>query len=136
MSQSKSEHESWMSLSFEDSKEHNYNHLIVIRAALRGFQSNSSSSSEMNTDASTSMRDRSHKFLDELNKYPRTTLITFEGRTHQQSFDFNSLMQSSSLEKEYKKIKRIFLANGLSNKSYRLFTVFDADVEQQVTHMT
>lgn len=140
MSQSKSEHSSFMSLTLDETKDHKtYNHVIVIRSSLKGFNENSSTNGIVDgqNNSSSGMRDHSISFLDELSKYDKITLVTFDGRVKQNGFFANNNWSPpnipyADLEIEYKKIKRLFLATGLSSRSYRLFTVFQGDVEQQI----
>lgn len=164
MTQSRTEHSildpsSFTSHTLDETKDNNlYSHVIVIRSALKGFNENATNNIPMMTQdappSSQSSRDVTFKFLEELAKYKKVTLITFDGRISRsnygvqdfgQSFDSSDLPQrrqhpdASSLKKEYRNpittanyIDSIFLATGLSSKCYRLFTVSENNVESKL----
>jgi len=140
LSDSKSEQEAWLSLSLEDSRgqdtsQGKYQGLIVIRSGLRGFQDNSTS---MDPNSNT-MRAITMSVLDDLTKYPGVSVVSFEGRDRGKDNPLGSTNVLGSrggkgLKTEYKRIKSIFLASGLSSRSYRVFTLFGEDVEQQIVY--
>ena len=89
------EYESWLSLSLEESRSGDYQHVILLRNSLESFEPaqrkdnlNGSTQDELITrDAKHSMTQR---FLDKIINYDVQNVITFEGREQCQGVEFES----------------------------------------------
>lgn len=142
----KAEQESWISQSLEDSRRQPYKHVVIIRAGLPKFVA------DFPVPDDDPVRVATLRFLDDAAKYDRVSVITYEGINNRTSFprlEANRQSQNTSLfterehnhpfihrglEREYKKIKRIFLSTEFDTKDFRLFHIYENDIEQQIFH--